>query len=169
MPHPITFTLAVCLLLTGCATSPPAGDPDDDRAKLRYLLDRDAIATAVKAYALSMDTRDWDLHRSIFTENYQLWRRDGFRDEHIDQRIERLDNFTRQYAWTQHIASIYSIEITGDDAFVISTLHADHKGKPRANGRGSTPDYLMVGRYHYWLTRTDDGWKIYKMRLIRAN
>lgn len=138
-------------------------------AQLRAVVDKDAISWVVKAYALSMDTKDWELHRSIFTESYKLYRRGQFRDEHIDDRVKRLDAFTQRYAWTQHLASVYSIEIDGDEAFAVSSLHARHKGKPRENGNGATQDYLMVGRYHHWLRRTDEGWKIYQMRLIRSN
>ena len=168
-----TCAAVACLITLALNTTPtavaePTQHTNDTAQQIQRLVDREAIKDVVKAYALSMDTRDWDLHRSIFTESYQLYRNGTYRDEHIDNRVKRLDAFTQRYAWTQHLASIYSIEIDGDSAFVISSLNANHKGQANEGGR-RTGDYLMVGFYHYWLTRTPDGWKIAKMRLLRAN
>ncbi len=163
----ILFAVSILSMLSACINIASTTDIATSQEKnIQYLMDRTAIEDVVKAYALSMDTRDWELHRSIFTEQYKLFRRGQYIDESIEDRISRLDRFTNNYLWTQHLASIYSIEIDGDKAFVISTLNANHKGKELENGRRSN-DYLMIGHYHYWLERAENGWKIYQMQVKR--
>ena len=167
----VLFQILFCICLIINQKSIQAQNSNDSLQhlirRLEELIDISDITFTIKAYALSIDTRNWDLHRSIFTQNYKLFRNGKYKDEHIDIRINRLDRFTNQYTWTQHLASIYSIDIQGDGAFVISSVNARHEGKERENGRRS-PDYLMTGLYHYWLIRDANKWKISKMRLIRS-
>lgn len=52
-----------------------------------------------------------------------------------------------------------SVEIEGDEAYVVSMLNATHYWP---NPQGDSTQTL-VGYYENWLRRTDDGWKIYKI------
>ncbi len=163
----LIFTLSLIALFSSCKSNNSNNNLQLELVKqLQRLEDKEEIEKVVKAYALSMDTRDWDLHSSIFTKEYKLYRKGKYKNEQIEDRVKRLDRFTKQYEWTRHLASIYSIDLKADSAFVISSLLATHKGKQLEKGRQSK-DYTMVGHYHYWLIRTQEGWKINKMRLIR--
>ena len=83
----------------------------DQKAIIKELADRAAIEDLIRSYALSMDTRDWELHASIFLPEYKLWRKGKFIDETIEKRVERLDRFTRNYAWTQHMPSFTQLRL----------------------------------------------------------
>ena len=60
---------------------------------------------------------------------------------------------------TQHIALVQSVEVTGDQAYARSLLHAQHY-LPNKQGE---PVQRMLGWYGNWLARTPDGWRIRKM------
>ena len=135
---------------------------------LTELINLGEIDKVIKQYGLSLDSRNWDLHKSIYTERYKLYRNGQFREEHINDRVRRLDNFLNNYIWTQHIGSVYTVELNGGDAFVISSMNAYHEGKTRDNGT-RVRSYLQTGLYHYWLTKTSGGWKIYQQRNIRSS
>lgn len=143
--------------------------PSDYLSKsLQDLTELAALECIIKAYGLSLDTRDWDLHRSLYKDTYELYRNGGFQKENIETRINRLSNFTDRFAWTQHISSLYSLELDGNKAFVISAMNARHEGKENENGNRSR-SYLQTGLYYYWLEKTIDGWRIAKQRNIRSN
>ena len=135
---------------------------------VRTLRDQAAVRRVIKAYALSIDIQDWELHRSLFTETHMRFENNAFVEETIQARIDRLDELTNRYAWTQHLASIYSIENDNDNAFVVSTLNARFKGQTN-DGSSNTQDFLETGVYHYWLRRTNDGWKIHKLRAFTSS
>lgn len=154
------------IITVGCSATSSSVLSQSEIKQTRLLLNQGAIESVIKAYALSMDNQDWDLHRSIFTDQYQLYRRGKFITESIDKRIERLSRFTQNYEWTQHLASIYSVDIQENTAFVVSSLQAKHRGRLLDNGR-QTRDYTMIGQYHYWLVKEQGKWKINKMRVKR--
>ena len=45
----------------------------NDQEIAQLLLDRTAITELVHCYATGVDTRDWRLFRSIFTEEIEVW------------------------------------------------------------------------------------------------
>lgn len=158
--------------LAGCSVQTAATSASNEAvsaSQLQYLVDRKQIEDVIKLYALSIDDKDWDQHKSIFTPTYLSYhkKKGRFVEETVEGRVEFLKRFTRKFRWTQHIASIYAVDIEGDSAFVVSTLNARHKRPPAKQGEKQKNDLHMLGQYHYWLTRTDAGWKIDKIRLNR--
>lgn len=153
--------------LTGCVSSSSTNQMNEAAASLQYLVDRHQIEDIIKQYAMSIDNRDWDLHASLFTPTYLGYnkKKGEFVEQTVEWRVGFLDKFISKFSWTQHIASIYTIEIEGDNAVVISTLNARHKRKPAAAGEKQKNDWHMLGQYRYWLVRTEGGWKINKMRM----
>ncbi len=130
--------------------------------KIQFLLDREEITAVIKYYALTMDSRDWDFQRELFTERHQNYIKGKFVSRSIDDRIALREEGAMKWASTQHMASVYSINIDGDTAFVKSTLHARHfpEGGKRSQER------VMIGQYRYVLKKTTQGWKIKLMRLV---
>lgn len=134
--------------------------------QIQYLIDRQAIEDVIKKYALSIDRRDWEMQKSLFTDPYTSLKKGKEKEANLENRIKFLDKFTDKYLWTQHIASIYTVDLEGDEAYVISTINANHKGRVMEDGK-KTKDLHMIGQYRYWLKRLDGGWKIYKMSMVR--
>lgn len=132
-------------------------------SKIQFLMDREEITAIIKYYALSMDTKDWELQGNLFLNEYEAWnkKKNEFVTRTVANRLVGREKASKKFIWTQHIASIYSIEIDGDTAFVKSTLNARHQPKTE-----NPDEFLMIGHYHYWLAKTDNGWKISKMKII---
>jgi hypothetical protein len=132
-------------------------------AKVQFLLDREEITAIIKYYALTMDSRDWKFQGEIFTPEYENYRNGKFSSRSIEDRLAGREKSAEKWAWTQHVASVYSIDIDGDTAFVKSTLHARHWP---VDGSKRMQEMLMVGQYRYVLKKTPEGWKISIMRLV---
>ncbi len=131
-------------------------------AKVDYLLDRAAITDLIEAYAYSVDTRDWALHRSIFLPEYELNSDGTFRKQTAEQRVTGLAKFFTTFEATQHLMLPLTIDITGDSAYVTASLHARHfhsDGKPEKNT-------LLFGQYEFWFKRTAEGWQIARMAMV---
>ena len=127
-------------------------------------MDRQAIEDVIKKYALSIDTRDWEMHKSLFTDPY-ISLKTG-KEATVENRIKFFDKFTEKYLYTQHIASIYSVELEDNEAYVISTINANHIGRTMKDEK-KIKDLHMIGQYRYWLRKIEGSWKIYKMGLVR--
>jgi hypothetical protein len=132
--------------------------------RLQMLLDREEISQAIVNYGFSFDRRDWALHRSIFTDQIQMdfsasIGGSGLKTYKADDWVKLIRPFFEKLPATQHIAMPFSIKINGDEAYVISMLHAQHY---LPNNKGDSVQ-KMVGYYENWLIRTPQGWKINKM------
>jgi len=130
--------------------------------KIQFLLDREEITAVIKYYALTMDSRDWDFQRELFTQRHENYIKGKFVSRSIDDRIVLREEGALKWASTQHLASIYSINIEGDTAFVKSTLHARHFPE----GGKRSQEKVMIGQYRYALKKTSKGWRINLMRLV---
>lgn len=130
--------------------------------KVDYLLDRAEITDLITTYAYSVDTRDWPLHDSIFTEEIAMGSGESSGKILSAKRVEILDRFFEKFSATQHLGFPLAIHIDGDTAYAVASLHARHfneSGDPATNT-------LLFGQYEYWLIRTDDGWRISRMALV---
>ena len=58
-----------------------------------------------------MDSRDWDFQREIFTQRYEHYKNGKFLSISIDDRIAGREKSAVKWASTQHMASVYSINI----------------------------------------------------------
>lgn len=137
--------------------------PQTLEQKVQYLMDKEEIGQQIINYALSFDRKDWDLHRSVFTEEIQMDFSasigDGLTTLKADDWVAAVKPFFENLQATQHIGIPLSIQIKGDEAYVISLLRAKHY---QPNEKGD-PTQTMFGYYENWLKRTDEGWKIYKV------
>ena len=62
----------------------------------QYLLDRLAIADLLTTYAHAVDTRDWDLFRSVFTDEAEI--EDLFEARCVPTRVHEIE---QAMAWAR--------------------------------------------------------------------
>jgi hypothetical protein len=134
-----------------------------DQEKLQILFDRTQIGEAIHRYPVSIDSRDWKLFRSIFTDEIQVYL--GPPTDKLNLRTVSADKFTEQvtriisrFAVTQHFLTDYHVEVNGNEAVCVSYMQA-------RNFKPGQPTWDMGGYYTYHLVRTGDGWKIPKYTL----
>ncbi|UXA19842.1 nuclear transport factor 2 family protein [Mycobacterium sp. SMC-4] len=122
-----------------------------DELEIRGLLSR---------YARGVDTKDWELYRSVFTENAVIDYSSagippGLRDEIVDL-------FSRTFEaipWTMHyITNVEITEIDGDTASVRAMFYNPMQLP------GMAEQSACGGYYHHDLVRTPDGWRSRHLR-----
>ena len=132
---------------------------DKDLAEtVRWLADRAAITDVITAFAVGLDTRDWDLVRSCFTDPVEVDYPDsaGVMTTSLDDVLASSKGFFGRLDATQHISANHQIAIDGDSARCVSTLTAQHY----LASAGDQPVQRQIGYYVNFLVRTDDGWRI---------
>ncbi len=131
-------------------------------AKIAYLLDRAEITDLVTAYGYSVDTRDWELQKAIFTDEYENDSSGKPVKQTATQRGAALAKFFTAFEATQHLVFPETFSIVGDAAYVTASLHARHY---HSNG-DPVKNTLLFGQYEFWLTRTADDWRIARMKMV---
>ena len=131
---------------------------------VQTLLDRAEISDVFHRYALGVDTRDWKLFRSCFTDDVEadftsIW--PGLVVKGADEWVARAEALIEGFDATQHIITNHTHDIRGDQAHCTSYLHAQHVCK---NHLGDDEN-VIAGYYTYDMVRTDEGWKIKKYSL----
>jgi hypothetical protein len=140
-----------------------------DSEKLQTLMDREQIRETVFRYPLSVDSRDWKVFRSIFTDEIDVLLTVASRAEHPRQTVsadkftQSVDRIISSFQVTQHFLTDYRIEVKGDDATCLCYMQARHFP---LKDRASEAIWDIGGYYTYHLKRIGDGWKIPKYTLI---
>ena len=137
--------------------------------------DRQAIVDVVIRYATGVDTRDWALFRSCFTDpceiDFSSWTGRPAAEVPADSWVQRVRGTNGNFETTQHLSTNHVVTFDSDDeATCVSSMHAQHwysaerlaeLGQP-----GDTPRWCTLGgHYTNRLVRTDAGWKIRRCRL----
>jgi hypothetical protein len=141
-----------------------------DSEKIQWLVDREDIKETICRYPVGIDTHDWKLFRSIFTDEIDILLSVASRANRPRQ-IVNADSFTRSadrliaqvFAVTQHTFTNYQIDVQGNDATSFCYMQARHfppKDRP------AQPIWDVGGYYDFHLKRTAEGWKISKYTLI---
>ena len=130
--------------------------------KVQYLIDRAQIADAITAYAYSVDTRNWDLHGAIFQDEFEIRRGDDWRVVSNQERLQSLEAYFQKFTSTQHLGFPLLIEINGDKAYAVASLHARHFNETGVHEGNS----LLFGQYEIWFDRMPEGWKISKLAQV---
>jgi hypothetical protein len=123
------------------------------------LLDRAEISDVFHRYALGVDTRDWGMFRSCFTDDVvadftSLW--PGVVIRGADEWVAVAQSAVNGLDATQHIITNHSHDIQGDTAKCTSYLQAQHVFKNDLGGDQN----VIAGYYTYDMLRTTDGWRI---------
>ena len=124
-----------------------------------------AITQKLYEYALGVDTRDWELYRSIFCEQVTADFRSYDGETHAtfaaDDWVAGLKaQFTGLDA-TQHVMTNPIVDIDGDTARCRMYMQAEHFLQ---NSSGSS-DFAIGGYYDDRLKRSDTGWLIESVTL----
>lgn len=118
--------------------------------------DHDLITDVLVRYATGIDTRDWALFRSCFTEDVEADYGAGVgRWTHVDGITEYMSAMHTDMFDTKHMLTNFVINIDGDTATASTYVRAVLV---------VTDDPLTwfepVGRYDDQLVRTPEGWRI---------
>ena len=126
---------------------------------IQQVSDEVEIRALLHAYARAVDTKDWELYRSVFTH-----------DAHIDYSsagaaVGTRDEVTDWLAagfgaipWTMHYITNIEIEISGGAATVRAMFYNPMQLP------GMTGQSCCGGYYHHELVRTPDGWRSRSLR-----
>jgi hypothetical protein len=123
-------------------------------ADLRALQDRLDIHELLARYARGVDTKDWDLYRSVFTDDAHIdYSSAGAAAGTRDEVTAFLEAAFEAIPWAQHYITNVEIDLDGDTAHVLA-MFFNPMQLPGMNQPSS-----CGGFYHHDLVRTPDGWK----------
>jgi hypothetical protein len=134
-----------------------------DSEKTQLLLDRAEISEVVYRYAVGADKLDADLFASVFTNPLTVHIRGGSfaagRKQTLpnDQFAQGVMKGLGRFAQTQHLFSVYKVDVNGDRAQTLVYMHARHFIR---ESEGIHPPWDMGGYYTHHLERTASGWKV---------
>jgi len=118
------------------------------------------ITSRVYEYAYGIDTRDWALYRSIFTDqitmDFSSYNAAPVTTMSADTWVDACKSLFMGLDATQHTMSNPLVEVDGDRARCRMYMQAEHFLK---NDAGSF-DFALGGYYDDRLVRTDTGWRI---------
>jgi 3-phenylpropionate/cinnamic acid dioxygenase small subunit len=118
--------------------------------------DHDLISDVLIRYATGIDTRDWALFRTCFTDDVQADYGPGVGSwTDVDGITEYMTEMHQDMLDTKHMLSNFVITIDGDTASASTYVHAV------LVVTNDPPTWFEpVGRYEDRLVRTPDGWRI---------
>ncbi len=132
---------------------------------LQCLLDRTAISDVQLRYATGVDTRDWPLFRSCFTDEIEIESSSAVGSPpqciKADDWVERVRRTIDGMKATQHMITNHVITLNGDEATCVAYVQARHHLPNETSGS----DQVMYGYYTNRFVRTADGWKIRARKL----
>lgn len=139
-----------------------------DENKLQLLCDRMEIMDTLIRYATSVDTRDWDLFLTCYTDEMIADMVSVGFDEPLTIQAKDFLQIIRQavhpYDSTQHLLSNFVIHADKDGATCVCCLQATHF---REDDTGAHA--LVIGGYYSnHLIRTPAGWRIDKYRVVKT-
>ncbi len=139
------------------------------------LADRQAIVDVVTRYATGVDTRDWALFRSCFTDpceiDFSSWSGRPAGEMSAETWAQRVRGTNGNFETTQHLSTNHVVTFeSADVATCVSQMHAQHwysAERLAALGHpGDGPRWCTLGGYYTnQLVRTADGWKIRRCQL----
>ncbi len=124
-----------------------------------------AIVRPVYEYAYGIDTRDWALYRSIFTDDIEMdfssYNGNPRSAMKADDWVAGCRTLFTGLDATQHSMSNPLVDMEGDHARCRMYMQAEHFLK---NDQGSD-GFVLGGYYDDRLVRTEEGWKIQAVTL----
>lgn len=129
---------------------------------LRALIDRDQIREVRYRFGWALDTRDWELFASLFTDEVDIDLPAFGAPAGTLARAALVDLFRQPFRrprtemGTQQLYGNIVVDLDGDTATARSYLLGHH----RVAGMDGGEDVALRAVYVDRLVRTDDGWKI---------
>jgi SnoaL-like domain len=124
------------------------------------IVDTIEIQQLLARYSRSLDTRDWELYRSVFTEDAFIdYAASGGMSGQRDQVVEWLISTLGTFDWNgMHYITNIEAEVTGDSALVQAAVFNPMQFPGM---KGLT---YFGGYYHHDMIRTQDGWRSRNLR-----
>ena len=117
--------------------------------------DREQITDVLIRYATGIDSKDWPLFRTCFTEDVRADYGDIGVWNDVDGITEYMQATHEAMSDTKHMISNVVIDVDGDTAAATSYVHAVLAVS------AEPPSWVdAVGCYRDALVRTSDGWRI---------
>ena len=121
---------------------------------VQAVADKLEIHELLARYARGVDTHDWELWRSVFTDDAVVdYSRSGIPSGTRDEIADVLRNAFDTIPWATHHVTNVEIDLDGDDAHVramfFNPMQLPGMDTPSATG----------GYYFHELVRTPAGWK----------
>jgi SnoaL-like domain len=117
------------------------------------------IARLLYRYARAVDTKDWDLYRSVFIQDAQIdYSSAGIPAGSRDEIAEFLSQGFTSIPWSMHYITNIEADVDGDTASVRAMFYNPMQlpGMAEMSSCG--------GYYHHELVRTPDGWRSRHLR-----
>jgi SnoaL-like domain len=136
--------------------------------KVTYLLDRAQIADVIGCYVRGLDSRDWDLYRSCWTDEITFdFSELELLDEpltkiHADDWVAVQKSFFTGLPQSQHVKIPIRYDIDGDKAVVLALMQGKHSMPTPTGG----PIQMVVGYYRDDFLRTPAGWKMSGLKAL---
>ncbi len=122
--------------------------------------DQLAITALLNRYARAVDTKDWELYRSVFTEDAMIDYSSA--GAVVGSRDEVVDWFAANFGaipWTMHYITNVEILDSSGDAATVRAMFYNPMQLP-----GMTEMSACGGYYHHEVVRTGDGWRSRSLR-----
>lgn len=121
---------------------------------VRAVADKLEIQEQLARYARGVDTQDWDLWKSVFTEDAVVdYSQSGIPIGSRDEIAAILAGAFATIPWATHHITNVEIDLDGDRA-AVRAMFFNPMQLPGVEGSSSTGGY-----YHHEFVRTPDGWK----------
>lgn len=124
-------------------------------ADVQRLIDRQEIADLCARYAAALDTKDWALLESCFTDA-PVFVHPGGRLEGFEAILARTKEALEPLNASQHLLGNIVADVDADSARCTCYFQAQHVRQGTPGG----DTYIIAGSYTDTLTRTPGGWKI---------
>jgi hypothetical protein len=132
----------------------------------QWLIDRAEVVETVHLYATGVDTKDFELYRSIFTDEIEVDFSSYIPDAgpmtiSADAWVASIKPLFVGLDATQHSMSNARVEIDGDHATCVMYMQAEHF---LADVEGES-SHTVGGYYTNELVRLPEGWRLTKVKL----
>ncbi len=126
---------------------------------IQDISDRLEIEALLTRYAKAVDRKDWDLYRTVFTDDAFIdYTSAGGSASGVDDMTEWLDAALGQFPATQHMVSNIDIDLEpGADRATVEAMFHNPMVMPDKSA------WVTGGWYHHELVRTADGWRSAKL------
>ncbi|WP_317854273.1 nuclear transport factor 2 family protein [Chakrabartyella piscis] len=131
---------------------------------IKWLYDKALIEQTILKYATAADLRDWDLLKSILSDEVYIdFTTSGGPSMTVtnDQYIGQVTSLIPGFNVTQHQLTNFVIDINGDTANTVVYMQAEHFVQEGTSEIGRT----IGGYYTHKLKKENGNWKICSLKL----
>ncbi len=125
---------------------------------IEHVVNRIEITDFFSRYARAVDTRDWDLYRTLFTTDAHIdYSSSGGSVGNLEETVSFLSKALDMFEMSQHlVTNIEVLEKEGNKADVLALFN-----NPMRLKGGEI--WFVGGKYRHELIQSDSGWKSRKL------